>query len=1028
MVVFILGGLFMTTQIKQEIFPQFEQDSITIMIPFPGSGPEEVEEGVILSIEEAVRGVDGVKEVSSTASEGRGIVQVEILASANLQQVNQDVKQAVDQIDTFPEDTRKESISVSSRRRTVVKMQLYGNVTEWTLRQAAEHVRDGLLQHSGITQVEFRGAREMEIHIEIPLATLREYGLTLTQIGRVIRNSALDRSGGSIETSSGEILLRVQERREWAREYGEIPIISRAAGDLIRLGDIATIREGFEDTDPFATFDGVRAIDIRVMRTGSETPIGVSDAVTESLPAIMASLPPGIHHAVVDDNSEIYRQRLELLLKNGFLGLLLVLLILATFLEFKLAFWVAMGIPVAFLGTILFLPIFDASINMVSMFAFILALGIVVDDAIVAGENIYEHRQRGDGLLNSAILGARDIAVPVSFSILTNIVAFLPLLFIPGSFGKVWGVIPVVVITAFLISWVEALFVLPAHLAHVKDSPGRTRIGRKLHRAQRRIAGSMTWLANTVYAPFIEIALRWRYLCIALMALILTAVLSMPLSGRLGFILMPQIEGEYAQVTARLPVGASPEDAAPVRDRLVKAAEEVLAQNGGDALGKGVSALVEENQIEVRAYLVESSIRDLSTAEVTNMWRDQVGGDIPGLEMLRFAADAGGPGRGPKLSVELSHRDVPTLERAAEDLAKRLSQFASVKDLDDGFAAGKVQLDFKVNDEARTLGLDAGSIARQVRASFYGVEPIRQQRGRNEVTVKVRLPEAERSNEADVENLVLFTPNGGEVPLYQVAEVKRGRAYTSIERRDGRRVVTITANIEPVSEVSKILVTLQEELLPAVIANFPGLTYSFQGRQADMRDSMQAFYYTCSIALFVIFILLAIPFRSYLQPLIVMTAIPFAVVGAIIGHLIMGFSLSVISLMGIIALSGVVINGGLVMVDFANKQRQNGLTPHEAVKQAGIRRFRPILLTTMTTFGGLAPMILETSRQARFLVPMAVSLGYGIVFATCITLVLVPCLYIVIEDIVTLPHTLRQILSGHSPSDDQPTTLDGVAK
>ena len=1001
MAVFLIGGLYMTTQIKQEVFPDFTPDSVTVLVPFPGASPEEVEEGVILAIEEEVRAIDGIDEIYATAAEGRGTVVIEILAGADIQRVYQDIKQAVDRIDTFPEDTREETVALTTRRRSVVDLQIFGDVSEWTLRQAAEQVRDGLLQHPNITQVDMVGAREMEIHLEIPQDILREYGLTLSEVAQIVFNSALDRSGGSIETRAGEILLRVQERREWAKEYADIPIIAPSTGAMVRLGDIATIREGFEESDTFATFNGMPAIGLDILRVGDETPIGVSTGVMESLPGIMATLPPGINYAITDDDSEIYQQRLQLLLKNGFIGLCLVFLILSLFLEFKLAFWVAMGIPTAFLGTLLFLPMFDVSINMISMFAFILALGIVVDDAIVAGENIYEHRQKGDGFLLSAILGARDIAVPISFSILTNIAAFLPLSFIPGTFGKIWAVIPVVVTSAFLISWVEALFILPAHLAHVKAA-GQTGWGARIHGVQRSIANTMNWFANRIYGPCLEVALHWRYLTIAILAAVFITVLAIPMSGRMGFILMPQVEGEYALATARLPVGAPVEAAERVCKRLVESAEAVIAENGGDALGKGVFGLVDESTVEVRAYLAESSMRDLSTEEVTNLWRKKLGGEMPGLEMLRFEADAGGPGRGPKLSVELAHRNVRTLERAAEDLAAQLEEFDHVKDVDDGYTPGKMQLDFKAKEEARSLGLDAGSIARQVRSSYYGVEPIRQQRGRNEVTVKVRLPEEERTNEANVENLMLYTPGGGEVPLYEVAEVSRGRAYTNIDRRNGRRVVTVTGNVEPVSETSKVLASLTEDLLPPLMTNYPGLTYSFEGRQAEMRESLQSFYSSCSIALFAIFVLLAVPFRSYVQPIIVMTAIPFAIIGAILGHLLMGFSLSVISIMGIIALSGVVINDGLVMVDYANGQLRLGLTHKEAVTRAGIRRFRPIMLTTWTTFGGLAPMIFETSRQARFLIPMAISLGYGILFATIITLLLVPCLYLVVEDCVTL--------------------------
>lgn len=674
MLVFIVGGLFMTTQIKQEVFPSFTPDTVTVMVPFPGASPEEVEEGVILAIEEEVRAVEGVDEVIATASEGRAMVIIEILTGSDLQRVSQDIKQAVDRIDTFPEDTREETIALSSRRRSVIDIQLFGDVDELSLRHAAELVRDGLLQHPDITQVDLEGAREMEIHIEIPQKVLREYGLSLSEVSRVILDSALDRSGGSIETSGGEILLRVQERRNFAREYANIPIIAPTTGSVVLLGDIATIREGFEQSDTFATFNGMRAIGMTVMRVGEETPIGVADAVYASLPDIMTGLPPGIDFAVTDDDSEIYKQRLTLLLKNGFLGLCLVLVILSMFLEFKLAFWVAMGIPTSFLGTLLFLPLFDASINMVSMFAFILALGIVVDDAIVAGENIYEARQQGEGNLNAAIVGVQTISVPITFSILTNIVAFLPLTFIPGTFGKIWSVIPVVVSVAFLISWVEALFILPSHLAHIKNV-GPDHDQGWIHRMQRKIAHTMLWTASRIYGPFLDRALRWRYLTIALLASVLVLILTIPYTGRIGFMLMPQVESEYAEATARLPVGSPTDRAERTRDMLVQSAEEVIAENGGDALSMGVFGLVEENVVSVRTYLVEASRRTLSTADVTNMWRDKLGGPIPGMEMMRFASDGGGPGSGPGLSIELSHRNVALLERAAKDLAEQLTQF-----------------------------------------------------------------------------------------------------------------------------------------------------------------------------------------------------------------------------------------------------------------------------------------------------------------------------------------------------------------
>lgn len=995
MLVLLVGGLLMTTQIRQEVFPDFSEDAVTITVPLPGASPEEVEESVILAIEEELRSVEGVDEIRSTARESVGTVVVDIMAGQDRNRVFQDVQQAVSRVTTFPDDAEAAIVALNSRKRPVLDVLLYGDMDEWGLRNAAEELRDALLQDANITEVELRGARELEIHVEIPEARLREHGLTLGQVATVLRQSALDRGGGTIETSSGDILLRVQERREAAFEFADIPIITGRDGALVRLGDIATIAEGFEDSNTAATFNGKRAIALDVFRVGDQTPISVSEAFHARAPEAMAALPPGLELAVQEDRSLIFKQRLNLLLKNGAIGLALVLLILSLFLEFKLAMWVATGIATAFAGTLLLLPATGTTINMVSLFAFILALGIVVDDAIVTGENIYEYRQRGMGYIEAAARGARDIALPVSFSILTNIVAFWPLMTVPGGFGKIWAVIPVVVVLAFIISWVEALFILPSHLAHVKDSHGR------LHRMQQAFSAGFDRLVRGVYGPFLRAAIRWRYLTIACMIAILAAVVSLPASGRMGFILMPQVESDFSQATATLPVGAPMAAAEAVRDRLVTAAERVVAETGGDELARGVYALIRSNVVEVRIYLHPAGTRwrDMSTTEVTRLWRGAVGGEIAGLESLRFAADAGGPGRGPQVSVELSHRNLVTLERATEALARELEAFASVSDVDDGFEAGKVQLDFRVTEEARSLGLDAAAIAAQVRARFYGAEAIKQQRGRNEVTLKVRLPASERSSLADVERMILITPDGGEVPLYQVARVVPGRADTAIVRRDARRVVTATANVEPVAETGRVLAALTEEILPRLTADMPGLSYSFEGRQATMRDAMNAFFRSAGISLLVIYVLLAIPFRSYLQPLIVMTAIPFGFVGAVLGHQIMGYSLSIISIMGIIALSGVVINGALVMIDYANTCRGEGQDPEQAIWSAGLRRFRPILLTTLTTFGGLAPMIFETSRQARFLIPMALSLGYGIVFATAIVLVLIPSLYMMMEDI-----------------------------
>ena len=1001
MIVLIIGGLFFARSIKQEVFPEFELDMVQVSVPYPGSSPEEVEQGIVLAVEEAIRGLEGIKEITATASEGRAVVNAELLEEEDNQRIYQDIKQEIDRITTFPEDAEEPEVSMVMRRREVINVALYGDVSEWVLRELAEEVRDSLLQNSEITQVELEGARDYEIQVRVNQDTLRTYGMTLQQIATKIKSSAIELPGGQIETKGGEVLLRVMERRDWANEFENIPIITTPEGSVLYLKDIAVVKDDFQDVDKQAFFNGKRSIGIEVYRIGDQTPIGVSDAVHKAMETIETQLPPGIKWAVTKDRADIYRQRLELLLKNAFVGLLLVLCLLGVFLEFKLAFWVTMGIPTSFLGAFLFLPGMDVTINMISMFAFIIALGIVVDDAIVVGENIYEYRNRGMGHIQAAILGAKDVALPVTFSILTNIVAFMPLCFVPGVIGKIWKVIPFVVITVFSISWVESLIILPSHLGHANRKSFNPVSG-FLHKKQQAFSRKFERFIELKFAPFLDFCIKYRYITIAMSIAVLLFFLSFVLSGRVGMILMPRVESDYSVVSASLPFGSPSEDLNNVAEMLMRSADEVIAENGGDKLSEGVFVRINEDDIEVRVFLTDPDIRPISTTRLTKLWREKTG-QIPGLEKLRFEADRGGPGSGAALTIELSHRNIDVLDQASERLAELLGDFPNVKDIDDGYTPGKQQLNFKIKPEGESLGLTSQGIARQIRNAFYGAEALRQQRGRNEIRVRVKFPETERISEYDIEQLLIQTPSGKHVPLMQVADLERGRSYTSINRRNGRRTVTVTANVEPISETNQVKEILKEDVLPKLQNDFYGLSYGWEGRQADFTESIKVLFSGFIVAMFAIYAMLAIPFRSYAQPIIVMIAIPFGVIGAVIGHMLMGYSLSLMSFMGIVALSGIVVNDSLVLIDYANQLRKKNpqMRAFNAIHQAGVRRFRPILLTTLTTFGGLAPMIFETSRQARFMIPMALSLGYGILFATIITLVLVPCLYMSLDDAFT---------------------------
>ena len=920
MLLLLIGGvLTWRSGVQKEVFPDFDTDQVTVSVTYTGASPEEIEQGIILVLEEAVRGLDGIDEVRATAVEGTGSLVADLTDGVDQQRVFDDIRQEVDRITTFPDDADEPTVSLSVRRREVVELQVYGAVDDLTLRESAELVREALLAHPDVTQVDLEGVRDYEVSVEVPQETLRAYGLTMGDIAERLQESSVEVPAGSIDSDRGEVLVRVRQRRDFAREFARIPIVTTADGSVKTLEDLATIREAFADTDNFATFDDQPAIGMRIYRVGDQTPAEVAAGVYASLDTVAADLPPGIQTTVSRNNAELFNQRRDLLLKNVGSGLLIVLVVLGLFLELKLAFWVMMGIPISFMGTVLLMPQLDQSVNMISMFAFLIALGIVVDDAIVVGENVYEYRQRGMNPVDAAILGARDVGSPVYFAVLTNIVAFFPLAMIPGFLGKIWGVIPFVVCTTFAVSLFESLYILPAHLAH-SAGPGRTRVGRWIHRKQQSFAGVVQVFIYKGYGPLLDRCVQQRVITLAAAVAILVMSLGYVASGRLGMTLMPRIESDQAVATAVLPVGSPLTRMHEVEARLLASAHRVAQEGGGDELVEGYYARISDNTVEVSMNLTDPEVRPLSTGETAQRWRKATG-SVVDAESMKFQSDSGGPGGGSALNVDLSHRDIPTLERAAATLADRLAEFAVISEIDDGVAAGKQQIDLEVTEAGLSLGLTGADVARQLRNDYQGAEAIQQQRGRHEVTVRLRLPESERTSEYDLERLMVQTPDGGQVPLMDVARVTRGRAFTTINRTDGRRTMTVAADITPISETSSIQRALTETVLPQLMKDYPGLTWSWAGRQADQSESTGALAGGLLLALGLIYFLLAIPFKSYFQPIIVMSAIPFGVVGAIIGHVIMGYTLSVVSLMGIIALAGVVVNDSLVLIQYANQIR-----------------------------------------------------------------------------------------------------------
>jgi multidrug efflux pump subunit AcrB len=1021
MVVFLVGGFIALRNMKQEVFPDIAPDTVSVTVAYPGASPEEVESSIILAIEEAVRPLEGVDEVTSVAREGGGNVQVELLLGEDVNRLGQEIKSEVDRIVTFPEEAEEPEVRIDAHRRDVLEVVLYGEAPDTTLHQLAEQLRDWLLQSPDISQVDLEGMPPLEIGIEISQENLRRYNTTPEEIARTLANASIDLPGGGLKTDTGEILLRLTERRDYGREFAELPVLTTELGSQVLLKDIATIDDSFADTDRSSKYNGKPSIHLEVYRIGDQTPISVAEAARAQVEAFQPFLPPGIQTDFHHDRSDHYRQRVYLLVKNGAIGLVLVLGLLGLFLEARLAFWVMMGIPISFMGSFLFVPTVDVTINMMSLFAYIVALGIVVDDAIVVGENIYYYHQEGLPFLQAAIRGAREVAMPVTFSILTNIAAFMPIYFIPGFVGKVFQMIPVVVCVVFMLSLVESLFVLPAHLGHHREKR-RKGLGKWIHEKQQAFSRQFLRFVSNGYGPFLDLTLRHRTLTIALALAALVVSISYAWSGRMGFQQFPIMESDYSDAQLFLPYGSPVAKTEAIMDRLQAGAEKVLEESGHPEL---VTAIVTDIGVSgshtgrMRVELAEPDIRDeiMSTSEFTQRWREAVG-EVAGVEYLRFSADSGGPGSwGRPIAVELTHRNMEMLERASGELAEILAQYPGIDDVDDGFRPGKDQLDFILKPEGKSLGLSPRDVARQVRYAFYGAEVLRQQRGRNEIKVMVRLPEDERSSENTIRDLMIRTPAGTYVPFREIAEIERGRAYTTIDRRNGRRVITVSADIMPRSKAGEVLADLRENVLPDFLREHPGLAYSFEGHQAEIRDSMGSLKVSFALALMVIYAMLAIPFRSYTQPFIVMLSIPFGIVGAFLGHLIMGYDLCIPSMLGIVALSGVVVNDSLVMIDFANRrEREGGLSLHDAIHSAAIQRFRPIMLTTLTTFGGLAPMIFESSRQARFLIPMALSLGFGILFATVVTLIIVPSMYLGVADVRRiLTRTGYAVVPGVNP-------------
>ncbi|MDF1737969.1 MAG: efflux RND transporter permease subunit [Verrucomicrobiales bacterium] len=1001
MIAIVVSGILVAMNIRQEVYPVYELNTVEIDMDYRGASPEEVERSVVLPIESELRGMELVRRIISVAREGNASVEVEVMPDFDRNRALQEVTAAVQRVSLFPDEVEPPVITLGAgRRREVMRIALYGDLDEQSLVSYARQMEDGLLAEPGIALVQLRGIRRPEITVEVPQERLRALDLTLGDVAETIESAALDVPAGTMRTPAGDILLKTTERRDFASEFGELPILSTTEGTRVRLSDIATIVDGFEEQERENYFNGQRAVSLAVFSSDSQPPLEVAKAVRRFVEKRKPSLPPSIQIALSRDRSIDYQERVTLLLQNGVSGLLLVLIALGFFLELRVAFWTAIGIPVSILGSLILMPVMDASINMISLFGFIITLGIVVDDAVVVGEDIFHKISQGMSRRAAAVAGAKQMTVPVLFAVSTNIIAFLPLLFVPGEIGQFFMILPAVVISVFIVSLVECLLILPAHLAFSHGKEGSMTLFARFDRAQTKLRERLDAGMERAYRPLLDTAVRFRYLTITAFVAALLVMGAWIMSGRIDFIFRPSIETDFIQAEIELPSG-TPVD----RTRVVTFDVEAAAQRALDKVGEkdilvGFLTSVADgnsNEGEVSVMLVPQSQREITAEEFVTLWREEIG-EIPDLESLFFDWLIG-PGGEAEIDVQLAHPDLETLRHAAAEVAEAIGRYPGVEDIRKGFGREMPQLGFEIKPAGRSLGIDARMLGEQIRHSFYGAEALRQPRDRQEVRVMVRLPEADRRSMSGLEELLIRAPGGGEIPIAQAATITEATAPVKIERVDGGRVVNVTANvIQDVTTGNRVLGAFQKKELPEILARYPGLRYSFEGEQREERDAMSELLWGLVVALFAIYAIMAAILRSYSQAFIVLLTIPWSLSGAVLGHELLGFELSVFSVFGMIALCGMVVNGAFVLAVTRNRYLEEGGDPDSVTQLAALRRFRPILLTAITTFLGLGPMIFETSTQALFLVPMAISLGIGTLVSTFVILLLIPASFRVVDD------------------------------
>jgi multidrug efflux pump subunit AcrB len=1012
--IFLTGAMAAMSMIREN-FPEFSLDMIKISVAYPGADPEEVEEGISRKIEQAIEGIEGIKMYTTTSAENYSSVIIEVLKGYKLNDVLDRVRNQVDSISTFPLDSEKPVITELTLKDPVFLLYLSGDMSEKLLKEWVESLKDEIQLIPNISQVETFGVRDYEISIEISEERLREYGLTFAQVSEAVRRSNLNLAGGLIRTQGEEIRVRTMGRKYTGEQMSSIVVKASPEGHMITLDRVAQIHDDFMEDPMRAEVNGEPSVLLIISKTPEEDALAISKEMNKFVNKKQQELPPGANLNILYDNTDMLRDRINLLVKNGAIGLSLVFVLLWLFMDIRLSFWAGMGIPVSIAGALMIIWAMGETLNMISLFGLIMVLGIVVDDAIIVGESIFVKRQMGMPPLKAAVEGVCEVGMPIVCAVITTIIAFTPLAFVGGIMGKFIAILPTVVIACLVISLVECLILLPAHLSHLPD-PNEKKTRRNLFfRAtdalHRWTQNGLEWFVNHVYRPAVSKAIQWRYISFSTAIAVLLLTLGVVMGGLLKFEVFPEVDGFVINANIEFPNGTPQEVTEKavhqIDEALRRLAEKTPSLSGDPILESRLSFVgMTFGQIPergahvggVQAILLDSAKRGIHSKDLMVAWEKEIG-PLPGVKSLTIEGMQQGPPGAP-IEVWLQGNNMDSILAAADDLMEQLRRYDGVYQIRSDYDPGKNELRLSLKPEAKALGVSVEDLARQVYAGYFGEEAVRLQRGRDDIRVRVRYSADERQSLSDLDQVRIRTLQGHEVPLFSVADYYFAPGYSSIKRTDGMRRISVSANVDTnKANANEIFEDLNRDFFHQLERRYAGLHVSLQGEQKKMRESFDSLYVGFPLAILGIFVIIATIFRSYAQPFVIMFTIPFGVIGGIIGHLVLGYDLSIMSVFGFVALAGVVVNDAIVLIERINENLAEKMPFYEAVIQGGVRRFRAVVLTTLSTVGGLTPLIMETNFQARFLIPMALSLAGGVAFATVLTLVLIPSLLTILNDL-----------------------------